>query len=145
MFYSATCFCRFSVKLHSRFKSNQIFHHSSCITSKRVTSWRSLTPHHFASRQRILHWRNVAEVASRWKHCVQFDRPEIVSLLLHKSKRNTWGCLCFNSIKDKAPNFWHLRKPTFTFKAIISIYRKPTFTGNIYAGIPSIHRNAKLT
>ena len=56
--------------------SNQIFHYTCCITPKRVTSLqahlRVIAPGQHSSLR-----RNVASVASRWQHCVQFDGPEI--------------------------------------------------------------------
>ena len=35
-------------------KSNQIFHHTRCITPKRVTSWRGPFPRHCASATQLL-------------------------------------------------------------------------------------------
>ena len=56
--------------------SNRIFLYTRCIMPKRVTSWQGPSPHRCSrahSSFRII----VAAVASRWQHCVRFDRPEI--------------------------------------------------------------------
>ena len=40
-----------------------------------------------APKQHSSFRRNVAEVASRWQHCVRFDRPEIWTLDLPLQRR----------------------------------------------------------
>ena len=50
--------------------------YTRCNTPKRVTSLRGPSPRHCA-RATSFFRRNVAAVASRWQHCVRFDRPEI--------------------------------------------------------------------
>ena len=57
-------------------QSNQIFHYTRCITPKRVTTFRA-HPRIIAPGQHNFIRRNIAAVASRWQHCVRFDRPEI--------------------------------------------------------------------
>ena len=73
------CICWMSLQRQPQNKkknSNQIFYYARCITPKRVTTWRSPTPRHCIYGKHSL-FRNVATVASRWQHCVRFDRPEI--------------------------------------------------------------------
>ena len=53
-----------SMSLH---QSNQIFHYTSCITRKRVTSLRGPSLRYCACGQRSVFRRNVAAVASRWQ------------------------------------------------------------------------------
>ena len=56
----------------------KVFHYTHrCITPKRVASWQGPSLHHCAYGQHSSFQRNVAAVASRWQHYVQFDRPEI--------------------------------------------------------------------
>ena len=45
--------------------------------SKRVMSLRGPSSRHCACEQPSSLQRNVAEVASRWQHCVPFDQSEI--------------------------------------------------------------------
>ena len=56
--------------------SNLIFHYARCNTPKHVTRLLGLSPRHCALATQLF-WRNIAAVASRWQHCVRFDRPEI--------------------------------------------------------------------
>ena len=65
------------MRVRAEFKSNQIFHYTRCITPKRVTSLWGPSPRYCACGRQTSFRRNVAPVASRWQHCVQFDRPEI--------------------------------------------------------------------
>ena len=58
-------------------KWNQIFYYTRCFTPKRVTSWRGPYPRHCTDGQHSSFRRNAVAVASRWQHCVRFDRPEI--------------------------------------------------------------------
>ena len=55
------------------------FYYTRCNTPKHVRSSRGPSPRHCARATRLhsSFWRNVAAVASRWQHCVRFDRPEI--------------------------------------------------------------------
>ena len=57
-------------------KSNQIFHYTRCNTPKCVTSLRAQL-RVIAPGQHSFFGRNVAAMASRWQHCVRFERPEI--------------------------------------------------------------------
>ena len=70
------CFTNSAVTAGAVYKSNQIFHYTRCNTPERVTSWRGLL-RVIAPGQHSSFRRNVATVASRWQHCVRFDRPEI--------------------------------------------------------------------
>ena len=56
-------------------KSN--LRYNRCITLKHVTSLRDPSPRHCAWKQHSSFPRNVGAVASRWQHCVQFDRLKI--------------------------------------------------------------------
>ena len=67
-------FCRKAFKFVKLVKSNVLLH--SLYWAKRVTSWRGQL-RAIASEQDNSFRRNVAAVASRWQHCVQFDRPKI--------------------------------------------------------------------
>ena len=80
--------CRFERKkniyhYHHRCKlrawSFFFFYYTRCNTPKHVRSSRGPSPRHCARATRLhsSFWRNVAAVASRWQHCVRFDRPEI--------------------------------------------------------------------
>ena len=65
------------------------FHDTRCTTPKRVTSFRSPSPRHCA-RQHSSFRRNVAAVASRWQHCIQFDRPKIITSYLPLQRRTCY-------------------------------------------------------
>ena len=57
--------------------TNQIFHYTHCVTPKRVTSLRGLSPRHCGCGQHSIFCKIAAAVARRWQHCVPFDGPEI--------------------------------------------------------------------
>ena len=63
------------------FKSSQIFHYARCITlrksGKSVYRVCGSHLHVIEPKQHSAFRRNVAAVASRWQHCVQFDWSEI--------------------------------------------------------------------
>ena len=48
--------------LQETFKSNEIFHYTHCLTPKRVTSLKCLSPHHCAYEQHRSFQRNVTVV-----------------------------------------------------------------------------------
>ena len=55
-------------------KLNRIFYYTRCITSKRVTSWRSSSPRHCALATQLLS-KKYCSGASPWQHCCRFDCP----------------------------------------------------------------------
>ena len=56
-----------------------MFHCTYCSTLKCVTSLRGPFLRHCARRQQNCFQRNAAAMASRWQHCVPFDRPRFES------------------------------------------------------------------
>ena len=82
------CNAHLSIRTSITEISNQIFHYTRCITLKRVTSLRGPYPRHCAWQHSFFR-RNVAEVASRWPHCVQFDRTSDLPLRRRMRYRST--------------------------------------------------------
>ena len=58
-------------------KIKSIFHYTRCITPKRVTILRGSSPRHYARATQIFLEKCRRSGASRWQHCVRFDRQEI--------------------------------------------------------------------
>ena len=54
-------------------KSN--FYYTRCVMPQRVTSCRGPSPLNFARATQLLS-KKCCSGASRWQHCVRFDRPE---------------------------------------------------------------------
>ena len=68
-------------KINKKINSNLLLY-SLHIMPKHATTLRNPSPRHCAAS--LLHSsfpKNVAAVASRWQHCVQFDRREIWTFL----------------------------------------------------------------
>ena len=59
-----------------KIKESQL-HYTCCITPKRVTSLRGSSTRYCACKKHSSFGKNVAATASRWQHCIKFDRPEI--------------------------------------------------------------------
>ena len=76
--------------LKAQIKSIKSFLSTCCITPKRVTSWRGPSLPHCTCEQLGFFRRNAAAVASRWQHCVQFDRPEVWNSDLPLQKRTRY-------------------------------------------------------
>ena len=79
----------------------------------RKTIWQGPSPQNTSWRKASLHPRNtalnVAALASRWQHCVQFDRPEIWTSVLPLRQRQTR----YRSIKN---SFLFLYLPLFVLE-----------------------------
>ena len=78
-------------------KKIKIFPYTRCITPKHVTSWRGPSPCHCACWQLSSYRRNAAAVASRWQHCVRFNRSKISTSDLPLRRRT-----CYRSTKRSA-------------------------------------------
>ena len=76
-FFSFTVEKILTLKSVYNFRHWIIFHYTRCITPTRVTSRQGPSPYHCACGQYSVFRINVAAVASRWQHWVQFGRSEV--------------------------------------------------------------------
>ena len=119
IFPSRQCFPqKYHLKIKNLQKLNFLLQATRCITPKRVTSLRrsisaSLRPGNTAFFQ-----RNVVAVASRWQHCVRFDRPDIWTSDLSLQRRRRFRSTNWQGIGNVfvpfKESFWTISFRLFT-------------------------------